>query len=52
MMKYYIDNIMIKPHETNNTLYTIYLNGETYCHCSKAYLPGCIKGIIENSQQQ
>ena len=48
-MKYYIDNITVKPHETDSTLYTIYLNGEIYCHCSKNYLLGCIRGIIGNS---
>ena len=51
MMKYYIDNIMIKPHENDNTLYTIYLNGDVYCHCSKKYLTGCVISIVENSQQ-
>ena len=43
---------MIKPHETDSTLYTIYLNDDVYCHCSKNYLPGCIKGIIENSHTE
>ena len=52
MMKYFIEKIVVKPHATDSSLYTIYLNDDVYCHCSKDYLPGCIKGIIENSQQQ
>ena len=51
MMKYFIEQIIVKPHENDHTLYTIYLNDDVYCHCSKDYLLGCIKGIIENNQQ-
>lgn len=52
MTKYYIEQIVIKPLFGWPEMYQIYLNNELYCNCSTKYLPGCIKGIVNNAQTQ
>lgn len=51
-IKFYIEDITIRPFPGWPDLYTITLNGETYCHCSSKYIASCLEGIFANAQKR